>query len=113
MFVTPRVGDGESGHDWALPAAAADTVVLYMAGRQAEAISAGLVAAGVPAGAPGRVRGERVACRTAASCRRGSARWRRAADALGDGPALLLIGDVYEHIVAAAERRELPLQLTA
>ncbi len=52
VFVTPRVGDGESGHDWALPAVAADTVVLYMAGRQAEAISAGLVAAGVPASRP-------------------------------------------------------------
>jgi len=105
VFLTPRVGEGEGGHDWALPAAAADTVVLYMAARQAEAITAGLVAAGVPAGRPAvfvesaSLPGSRVvASRVGALA--------RAASALGEGPALLLIGDVYERLVAAAEHTD-------
>ena len=112
VFVTPRVGEGESGHDWALPAVAADTVVLYMAGRQAAAISAGLLAAGIPATRPAvfvesaslpgsRVVPSRVGALTTA------------ASALGDGPALLLIGDVYERLVAAAEHTDGLLQRTA
>ena len=112
VFVTPRVGDGESGHDWALPAVAADTVVLYMAGRQAEAISAGLVAAGVPASRPAVfVESASLPNRRVVPTRVGALA--SAADALGDGPTLLLIGDVYEHLVAAAECVDVPLQLTA
>lgn len=101
-FLTPRVGEGESGHDWARPAAAADTVVLYMAGRQAQAISAGLLAAGIPAAHP-------VICVENASlpgmrvlpARVGDLA--HATSQLGDGPTLLLIGRVYEEIVASAE----------
>ena len=112
VFVTPRVGDGESGHDWALPAVAADTVVLYMAGRQAGAISAGLVAAGVPASRPAVfVESASLANRHVVPTRVGALA--SAAESLGDGPTLLLIGDVYERIVAAAERADVPLQLTA
>lgn len=112
VFVTPRVGEGERGHDWALPAVAADTVVLYMAGRQAEAISAGLLAAGVRPDRPA-VFVERASLpeRRVVPTRVGALA--SAAQGLGDGPALLLIGGVYEHIVAAAERRDAPLQLTA
>jgi uroporphyrin-III C-methyltransferase len=112
VFVTPRVGDGESGHDWALPAASADTVVLYMAGRQAEAISAGLMAAGVAPARPAVfVESASLPQRRVVPTRVGSLA--SAADVLGDGPTLLLIGDVYERIVAAAECAEVPLQRTA
>jgi uroporphyrin-III C-methyltransferase len=112
VFVTPRVGDGESGHDWALPAATADTVVLYMAGRQAEAISAGLMAAGVPPARPAVfVESASLPDRRVVPTRVGLLA--SAADVLGDGPTLLLIGDVYERIVAAAECAEVPLQRTA
>jgi uroporphyrin-III C-methyltransferase len=112
VFVTPRVGDGESGHDWALPAVAADTVVLYMAGRQADTISAGLLAAGVPASRPA-VFVERASLpnRRIVPSRVGALA--SAANTLGDGATLLLIGDVYERIVAAAERVDVPLQLSA
>jgi uroporphyrin-III C-methyltransferase len=100
VFVTPRFGDGEHAHDWARPAAAADTVALYMASQEAEAIIEGLVAAGVPAARPavfvekaslpgGRVIPTRVGALA------------DAARGLGDGPVLLLIGEVYERIVAA------------
>jgi uroporphyrin-III C-methyltransferase len=112
VFVTPRVGDGESGHDWALPAAAADTVALYMAGREAGAISVGLMAAGIPAARPAVfVESASLASRRVVATRVGALA--AAAETLGDGPALLLVGEVYEGIVAAAESVELPLQLTA
>ncbi|HWS73876.1 MAG TPA: uroporphyrinogen-III C-methyltransferase, partial [Quisquiliibacterium sp.] len=51
-FVTPAVGQGESAHDWARPAAAADTVALYMAAGRAAEIAEGLIAQGIPADRP-------------------------------------------------------------
>jgi uroporphyrin-III C-methyltransferase len=101
VFVTPRVGDGEHAHDWARPAAAADTVVLYMASQQADAIVAGLVAAGVPASRPAVfVESASLPSRKVIPTRVGALA--EAASALGDGPAVLLIGEVYEPIVAAS-----------
>jgi uroporphyrin-III C-methyltransferase len=110
-FLTPRAGDGESQHDWAR-AATADTVVLYMAGRQAEAITRGLISAGVPASRPAvfvesaslshaRVVPSRVGALAAA------------ATSLGQGPVLLLVGEVYEEIVSAHEAASALQRLTA
>lgn len=92
LFVTPRSGTGEAAHDWARPAAHADTVALYMASRQACDIVAALVAAGVPADRP------------AVLVESASLPGRRvhpvplhalpeAARKLGEGPALLLVGE--------------------
>lgn len=107
VFVTPRIGDGEQEHDWARPAAAADTAVLYMASQQAGAISAGLVAAGVPASRPAVfVESTSLGSRKAIPTRVGALA--DAARALGGGPALLLIGEVYEELVAAAARATAP-----
>jgi uroporphyrin-III C-methyltransferase len=101
VFLTPRVGEGEPAHDWARPAGAAETVVLYMASRQAQAICAGLIAAGVPAERPAVfVENASLPSRRVIACRVGSLV--DAARALGDGPALLLVGDVYESIAASA-----------
>jgi uroporphyrin-III C-methyltransferase len=101
VFVTPRVGTGEAGHDWAKPAAAADTAVLYMASQQAEAIVTGLIAAGVPASRPAVfVQNASLASRRIVPARVGTLA--DGARTLGEGPALLLIGEVYEQIVAAA-----------
>jgi siroheme synthase len=100
VFVTPRIGDGEQGHDWGRPAATADTVVLYMAGRQAGAISAGLLAAGVPAARPAVfVENASLPSRKVIPARVGALA--EAAAALGDGPALRLIGEVYGALRAA------------
>jgi uroporphyrin-III C-methyltransferase len=99
-FVTPRVGEGETTHDWARSAAAADTVALYMAGRQASLISDGLIAAGISPSCPAVfVENASLASRRAITTRVGDL----ADDAkrLGDGPALLLLGSVYEAIVSA------------
>ncbi len=101
-FLTPRVGDGEREHDWAGPAAAADTAVLYMASRQAQAISDGLIAAGVPAGRPA-VFVENASLPGSRMIPARVSTLAQAADALGDGPALLMIGEVYEGIVSQAE----------
>jgi uroporphyrin-III C-methyltransferase len=101
-FLTPRVGQGEAAHDWARPAAAADTVVLYMASRQAAAISAGLMAAGLPASHPA-VFVESASLEARRTLPTRLATLEQAARSLGDGPALLLLGAVYEEVVAAAE----------
>lgn len=52
VFLTPAVGSGERPHAWADAARGADTVVLYMASRQAEVIAQGLMATGMPPGRP-------------------------------------------------------------
>ena len=102
-FLTPRVGEGESSHEWAHPAVAADTVVLYMASRQAEAIAAGLIDAGLALSHPAVfVENASFPTRRIVPARIGTLA--QAAESLGDGPALLLIGRVYEDLVAAAEQ---------
>jgi uroporphyrin-III C-methyltransferase len=101
-FVTPRVGEGETEHDWARAAAAADTVVLYMAGQQAQVIRDGLLHAGLPASRPAVfVENASLPGRRVVPARLGNLV--EAASQLGDGPALLVVGEVYEAIVAAAE----------
>lgn len=45
-FVTARVGEGQSGHDWAASAAAADTALIYMGAGQAQLIADTLIARG-------------------------------------------------------------------
>ena len=101
-FVTPRFGTGENEHNWARPASSADTVALYMASRQASEISAGLIAAGVPASRPAVfVENASLDSRRTIATRVGELAG--AARQLGGGPALLLVGDVYKGIVAAAQ----------
>ena len=111
-FLTPRVGEGESGNDWARPAAAADTAVLYMASRQAQAISDGLREAGVPA-SRAAVFVENASLPSVRVVPVRVATLAQAAAQLGDGPALLMIGEVYEDIVAQAERSIEPVRRSA
>lgn len=100
VFVTPRAGEGEAAHDWARPAAAADTVALYMAGREADRIVEGLVAAGVPPQRPvvlvesASLPGRRVLATRLSDLA-------AVAKGLGDGPAMLLMGDAYRDLVEA------------
>ncbi len=103
LFVTPRVGHGETDHPWAHSAAAADTIVLYMAGQQAGAIADALMAAGLPATRPAVI----VENATMAGKRIIPARLRdlgHASSHLQGGPAMLFIGEVYEELVGRAER---------
>jgi uroporphyrin-III C-methyltransferase len=112
VFLTPRVGEGEQSHDWARPAAAADTVALYMGSQQAQAISIGLLAAGLPAARPAVfVENASLPSRRVIPCR--VATLADAARALGDGPALLLIGEAYEGIMPLAPVAAHPQQRAA
>lgn len=52
VFVTPRVGEGETDHDWVKVVVAADTAVLYMAGQNAPAIAERMINAGSRASQP-------------------------------------------------------------
>ena len=105
-FLTPRFGDGESAHDWARPAAAADTVVLYMASRQPQQIADGLIAAGVSPDRPAVIvesaslPGQRLLPTRVADLAATAAQ-------LGDGPALLLVGDVFAALAQCADGRDI------
>ena len=96
-FVTPRVGEGEDPGNWVRAALAADTTAIYMGAGEAAAISAALIAGGKPAATP-------VVLIENASLP--DARWitgtlkdlaRMAQTGLG-GPALILIGEVYNKV---------------
>ncbi len=45
-FVTARIGDGQSGHDWAASVVGADTALIYMGAGQAQMIADTLMARG-------------------------------------------------------------------
>jgi uroporphyrin-III C-methyltransferase len=102
LFATPRVGDGEVGSDWLSAAAAADTVVLYMASRQSAAVAAALIDAGRAAQTPAVVM-ESVSAPTASQWATTLGELARRPLAL-DGPALLMIGEVYRDLCARPVR---------
>ena len=110
VLLTPRVGEGQAGHDWARPAAAADTVVLYMAGRQAVSIAAGLIAAGLARSRPVvLVESASLASRRIVAGRLG--RLVQMTQQIGDGPLLMLIGEVYEDLAASADAAARPVRV--
>lgn len=103
VFITPRVGQGEEDHPWARSAAAADTIVLYMAGQQAAAIGAALMRAGLPAQRPAvLVENATLPNRQIIPARLGTLG--EAARSLRGGPAMLFIGAVYEELVTRLSR---------
>ena len=108
-LVTPRVGQGESRSDWLRAALNADTVALYMAAHEAREIARALMAGGKPAATP-------VAIVESASLPQ-TTRHFTTLEALStngfgpdaqaiEGPALLLIGEVYRASLEAAEREQ-------
>jgi uroporphyrin-III C-methyltransferase len=98
-FITPAVGWARRS-DWARPAAAADTVALYMASRRAAEIAQGLIAQGVPADRPVvLVENATLPNRRVHATRLSGLA--QAAAGLGDGPALLLVGEVYRALLEA------------
>jgi len=96
-FVTPRVSADTPDSAWADAAVAADTAVIYMGAKEAAAVSAALIARGKPPGLPvaivenASLPEQRILPTTLAALP-------QAVAALGDGPALLLIGEVYADI---------------
>ncbi len=102
-FVTPTVARGAEGDThWADAAAAAETAIIYMGALQAQRVTRALIERGVPASRP-------VALIESASTSnerivRGSlADLPALAAELGDGPALMIIGDVLAEARQLAE----------
>lgn len=99
LFATPREAEGSKANTWAKAAAAADTVVLYMAAGTAQSVSDALIAHGVPATRPV------VIVENAASDQRNViactvAHLPSAAQGVGSGPALVMVGEVYAALQA-------------
>ncbi len=101
-FVTPRVGPGEAENDWVQAVIAADTIALYMASGEADEISARLIAAGKSANTP-------VAVVENASLPNARIEFSTLANLAStvaalnlEGPALILLGEVYRQGAEAA-----------
>jgi uroporphyrin-III C-methyltransferase len=99
-FVTPRVGVDETESQWSQVAAAADTTVLYMGGREIAKIAQEMIAKGRDASTPLAA----VENASAADARSwlgtlGSAG--AVGAVLGDGPVLLIVGEVLRDCAVA------------
>lgn len=101
-LVTPRAAEGERGNEWAAAVMAADTAVLYMGAGLAPTISAELIARGMRAGTPvalvenASLPGRRALAGTLAELP-------ALAQQVGDGPTIVLFGEVLKGAVTAAE----------
>ncbi len=107
VFATPREAVGSRENTWAKAAAAADTAVLYMAAGEAQAVSRALIANGVPASRPAVIV-EHASCAQRRIVPADVGTLPAAAQRLGDGPALVMVGDVYADIVATGIEWPLP-----
>lgn len=92
VFVTPRIGESESGSDWAKVVLAADTAVLYMASGQATEIATALIHRGMKGSTPAAL----ISCATlpnAQQVRTTLAGLPDEAKTVGS-PALIMLGEV-------------------
>ena len=106
VFITPRVGTGESPSGWAKSAVAADTTVIYMGAGEAGTITAVLLAAGAPRDLPVLV----VENATLAGTRRIALTLEELPEIARygiTGPTLIMIGRVFATALAASERETL------
>ncbi len=100
-FVTPRVGEGEDPAEWAAAAARADTAAIYMGAGDAVAVAAALVAQGVSPATP--VALVENASRIDEAVHVGVlAALPAIAAARGNGPALILLGEVWRNAALAS-----------
>jgi len=105
-FVTPRVGAEEGETHWSRVAAAADTTVLYMAGREIATIARELMAAGRDASTPlAAVENASLADSRSWLGTLGNAG--AVVASIGDGPVLLVIGEVLRDCTVAGLLPEL------
>ena len=107
VFVTAHVRAGEElHHDWKSLADPESTLAIYMGKKAAPVISAGLIQAGLPAETPvalienASLANERVFACTLALLPLS------AATALGDGPALILVGEAVRPTLTHSQNAE-------
>ena len=103
-FATPRVGREEQPSDWAASLMNADTGVLYMAAHESQKIAAQLIARGKSGGTPVMV----VENASLGGSRHVTTLAGLARDGLPalQGPALLMMGEVYREALAQAVATE-------
>jgi uroporphyrin-III C-methyltransferase len=107
-FVTPRTGAGEPANDWVSSVVAADTAVIYMGAGLAETILRALIGHGMRAQMP--IALVENASLPEARVRTGALEdLPRLANALGPGPAVIVLGDVLRR--AQAGSAPLPAEL--
>ena len=96
LFATPVTGPGEPDNGWAVAAAQADTVALYMASNDAAAVRDALLAQGRAESTPAHVvmNAGRANMRSV-SCTLGTLP--EALASRGRAPTIVLLGEVYRH----------------
>jgi uroporphyrin-III C-methyltransferase len=102
VFATPREAAGSKQNTWAKAAAAADTAVLYMAAGEAQSVSEALMANGVPATRPAVII-ENASADSRKIIPTDVAHLATAAQCLDDGPALVMVGEIYADVSAAID----------
>jgi uroporphyrin-III C-methyltransferase len=103
VLATPRIGEGEAPSNWAGPAAAADTAVMYMGAGQASEVAAELIAAGAARDTPVLVAENA----TLPQARRIALTLEELPMIAGygiTGPTLIMVGRAFAAALAAAER---------
>ncbi|MEQ1814801.1 MAG: SAM-dependent methyltransferase, partial [Candidatus Nitrotoga sp.] len=110
VFVTPRVGEGESASDWIKSVSAADTAVLYMASGQVAGIAASLMQHGLPGSTPvayvsnASLPGMQKIVTTLSNLH-------EAAQNVGS-PALIILGEVLRACALGASTQEIPEEIS-
>ncbi len=101
-LVTPRIGAGKDPSEWIKAVCNADSAAIYMAAGQAQALSAGLLAAGMPA-ETAVLLVENASLPNTHRIRSNLVELPRAAAQLGDGPAIILLGAAFAHADVALQ----------
>lgn len=93
-LVTPRIGEGKNPSEWIRTVCNADSSAIYMAAGQAESLSANLMAAGMGGGTAVRMV-ENASLPGSLPLHTTLAELPRAAQRLGGGPAIVLLGAAF------------------
>lgn len=102
VFATPRVGVDQPDNAWLTSALEADTVAIYMGAGEAQSIAANMIAGGKAASTPVVV----VSNASLPECRHFTTTLAILAQqglAKLDGPALILVGEVYRELLSVRE----------
>jgi uroporphyrin-III C-methyltransferase len=101
-LVTPRIGAGQDPSEWIKAVCNADSAAIYMAAGQAQTLSSSLLSAGLAADTAVMIV-ENASLPSVRSMRSTLAELLQAAEQLGDGPAIILLGAAFAHAVGAGE----------
>jgi uroporphyrin-III C-methyltransferase len=108
LFATPRTGAGQPDNAWCDAALAADSVAIYMGAGEAESIAHHLIAGGKAAATPVVVM-ENVSLPDSRRSVCTLQELPQCAQRAG-GPALILIGEVYRHLLELERADDIPAE---